>query len=89
MSHAAANAAEEHGGFASCVAGLSVEPYVCDELARQAAQLGFPKAGAVRHFIRLGLGQSAEESHERESYFAELAASHQQTGLDGAARFKS
>lgn len=88
LSHADANRREEHGAFSSCVAGLAMEPDLCARLTSTARRLGLPKAGAARHFLRLGLGFSAENSMEREAHFAELASSKHEAALGMAAQFR-
>jgi hypothetical protein len=88
LSHADANRREEHGAFSSCVAGLSMESDLCARLTSTARRLGLPKAGTARHFIRLGLGFSAENSMAREAHFAELAAAKHEASLGMAAQFR-
>lgn len=84
----AANQREAHGGFDNCVAGLAMESTLCKRLTEEADRLGITKAGAVRHFIRLGLGYSQDNSLEREAHFAELAASRKEAGLGGSTQFR-
>lgn len=83
-----ANRREEHGAFSSCVAGLAMEPDLCARLTSAARKLGLPKAGAARHFIRLGLEFSHANSMAREAHFAELAASKHEASLGMAAQFR-
>ncbi len=88
LSAAEANRREAHGDFDDCLAGLAMEPDLCKRLASTAHKLGLPKAGAARHFIRLGLGFSQENSMEREAHFAELAAAKHEAGLGMSAQFR-
>lgn len=88
LSAAEANQREERGHFKACLAGLAMEPELCAWLDDRAQRLGLPKAGAARHFIRLGLGFSVENSMAREAHFAELAAARHQASLGMATQFK-
>jgi hypothetical protein len=88
LSPADANRREEHGAFSACLAGLAMEPDLCARLASAARKLGLPKAGAARHYIRLGLGFSHTNSMAREAHFAELAASKHETSLGMASQFR-
>jgi hypothetical protein len=69
------------------IPGLHLDDVTCRRLAAYAAETGLGRAGAVRHFIRLGLGTDEDTSLEREAYFKELAGAHKARGLEGAARF--
>lgn len=88
LSAAEANRREEHGDFDACLAGLAMESDLCARLASVARRLGLPKAGAARHFIRLGLEFSHDNSMEREAHFAELAAAKQDASFGTSAQFR-
>lgn len=88
LSPTEANRREEHGDFSACLAGLAMEPDLCARLTSAARRLGLPKAGAARHYIRLGLGFSHTNSMAREAHFAELAASKHEASLGMASQFR-
>lgn len=88
LSSAEAYRREQLGRFDKCLAGLKLEPDLCRRLETRAEQLGVTKVGAARHFIRLGLGFSVENSLEREAHFAELAASKYEASKMMGAQFR-
>jgi hypothetical protein len=83
-----ANRRETHGAFSACLAGLKMEPDLCARLTSVARRLGLSKAGAARHYIRLGLGFSSDNSMAREAHFAELAAAKHEAGLGMSSQFR-
>lgn len=88
LSLAEAYRREQHGHFDACLAGLAMEEDLCTRLAERADMLGTSKAGAARHYIRLGLGFTKDNSLAREAHFAELAESKHQAGLGMASQFR-
>lgn len=88
LSRAEAYRREQHGRFGACLAGLAMEEDLCARLDELSAGLGTSKAGAARHFIRVGLGFTKDNSLAREAHFAELAESKHAAGLGMASQFR-
>lgn len=88
LSPAEAYRREQHGHFDACLAGLAMEEDLCARLAERADVLGTSKAGAARHFIRIGLGFTKDNSLAREAHFAELAAAKEPAARAMAGQFR-